>query len=99
MAYSIVLEDLPKKYLKKLTAPERRRLGRLIDSLASDPRPAACEAIETGKKSPTLYRIRSGNHRIVYLIQDDRLLVLVVRIANRGEVYRELIELARRYRP
>ena len=99
MSYSILIEDRARKYLKKLTLPERRRLARLIDSLASDPRPAACEAIETGKKNPTLYRIRSGRHRIVYLIKDDQLLVLVVRIANRRDVYRELIELARRYRP
>ena len=97
MHYSILIEDRARKYLKKLTLPERRRLARLIDSLASNPRPAACEAIETGK-NPTLYRIRSGNQRIVYLIKDDQLLVLVVRIANRGDVYKELIELARRYR-
>ena len=37
-----------------------------------------------------LYRFRSGDYRIVYLIEDDKLIVLVVRIGHRKEIYREL---------
>jgi mRNA interferase RelE/StbE len=53
--------------------------------LADDPRPQGSEKI-TG--SDDLYRIRSGDYRAIYTIQDDRLVVLVVRVAHRRDVYR-----------
>jgi mRNA interferase RelE/StbE len=56
-----------------------------IRALADDPRPQGSEKI-TG--SDDLYRIRSGDYRAIYTIQDDRLVVLVVRVAHRRDVYR-----------
>ena len=97
-AYKVVIENACKKYLKKLDLPERREVVKLIRSLAANPHPPKCEALETGKGTPTLYRIRSGRHRIIYAVRDEQLLVLVVRIADRKEVYRQLAQLAKRYR-
>lgn len=63
----------------------KRRVGEMIDSLALNPRPPNCVKL-TGEKNT--WRVRVSNWRILYEINDDRLLVLVIRIANRREVYR-----------
>ena len=70
------LQGIPKKDLKKI-------LGRIKD-LDVDPRPYGCEKL-TGQER---YRIRQGQYRIVYSIQDDVLTVWVVKVGHRKEVYR-----------
>jgi len=74
-------------------------VARKIDALADNPRPSGAEKLKGAKD---LWRIRSGNYRIIYTIQDEALLVLVIRIGHRREVYRYLMlieETARRTRP
>jgi mRNA interferase RelE/StbE len=61
----------------------RRILGR-IEALRDDPRPPGCQKLGGAE----LYRIRQGVHRIVYSIDDDRIVVEVIRIGHRREVYR-----------
>jgi len=56
-----------------------------IDALAQEARPAGCVKLAG---SPDLYRIRVGDYRIVYQIKDNELLVLVLSIGHRREVYR-----------
>jgi len=56
-----------------------------MDALAINPRPKGVKKL-TGLDS--LYRIRTGDYRIVYQVRDDRLIVLVVRIGHRKDVYR-----------
>ncbi|MGC4933038.1 type II toxin-antitoxin system RelE family toxin [Gordonia sp. DT30] len=56
-----------------------------IDSLASDPRPSGCIQLKGGGGE---FRIRVGDYRIIYDIQDDELVVLVLRLGHRREVYR-----------
>ena len=82
-----------KLYLKRSAAREleavgsrkdRRRLVAKIRSLAVDPRPPGCQKLSGSEK----YRVRQGSYRIVYSIEDDRLVVTVVRVAHRREVYR-----------
>ena len=63
---------------------DRRRLVAKIRSLADDLRPPGCQRLSGSEK----YRIRQGRYRIVYSIEDERLVVLVVRIAHRRDVYR-----------
>ncbi|PYM57636.1 MAG: hypothetical protein DMD79_20035 [Candidatus Rokuibacteriota bacterium] len=58
-------------------------MARKIDGLARDPRPSGVEKLAGSER---LYRVRSGDYRIVYEIQDERVLVLVVRIGHRREV-------------
>lgn len=70
------LEDLPKKDLKKLTEK--------IKTLASNPRPAGCEKLSGQER----YRIRQGNYRIIYEIEDVVRIVRVVKVGHRKEVYR-----------
>jgi len=88
--YSVYVTKAVKKTLKKLSKRDQKRIGDAISSLAINPRPnGVCKL--AGENS--LYRIRVGDYRIIYDIQDKKLTVLVVRIGLRGEIYRELWKL------
>lgn len=56
-----------------------------IESLAQDPRPAGCEKLSAEDK----YRIRQGDYRVVYQVEDDTREVTVFKIGHRREVYRQ----------
>ncbi|MHB1343024.1 MAG: type II toxin-antitoxin system RelE family toxin [Thermoleophilia bacterium] len=60
-----------------------------IDGLIDDPRPHGCEKL-SGHEG--LYRVRVGDHRVVYAVFDSVVLVLVLKIGNRAEVYERLRE-------
>ena len=86
MAYTIEVASGARRQLKKLDHEMQRRVGRRIDSLAEDPRPPG--VVKLTDVSPPLFRLREGDYRIIYAIRDDRLIVLVVRIAHRSDAYR-----------
>jgi mRNA interferase RelE/StbE len=73
------------KQLAKLDGSVRIRVAQRIDQLAENPRPQGCKKL---KGDDNLWRVRAGDYRIVFSIHDDLLLVLVIRIAHRREVYR-----------
>jgi mRNA interferase RelE/StbE len=64
---------------------DRQRVVAKIRSLGDDPRPSGCEKL-AGQEYR--YRIRSGPYRVIYSISDAELLVVVVRVGHRREVYR-----------
>jgi mRNA interferase RelE/StbE len=70
------LENIPKKDLKKIV--------KSIQSLAENPRPRGSKKISAQER----YRIRQGNYRIVYSIQDEELAVQIFKIGHRQEIYR-----------
>lgn len=86
MAHSIELKRSARKALEALPREEHVRVLRAIVTLAENPRPAGCKKL----RGEELWRIRAGDIRIVYEIHDDRLLVYVVRVGHRSEVYRKL---------
>ena len=63
---------------------ELRRVARKIADLAKAPRPTGCRKLSGGNE----YRLRQGDYRIVYAVDDQRQLVEVVKIGHRREVYR-----------
>lgn len=63
---------------------DRQRVVARIEALAEDPRPPGCTKL-SGQES---YRVRQGSYRIVYTVEDDRLIVEVVKVAHRKDVYR-----------
>jgi mRNA interferase RelE/StbE len=69
---------------RRLQGPMRTRVGDAIDALSADPRPRG--AVKLAGRDD--YRIRVGDHRIVYAVDDAEQIVLVARIAHRREVYR-----------
>lgn len=81
--YRIELRPAAIRALKKLDPPIRRRIQGAIALLANDPRPPAARAL---RGRPGL-RVRVGDYRIVYTIADDVLLVVVVTLGHRSDVY------------
>lgn len=63
---------------------DRRRVVRRIRDLANEPRPPGCEKLSGQDK----YRVRQGDYRNVYGIEDMKLVVTVVKVGHRGDVYR-----------
>lgn len=63
---------------------DRRRIVRRIRGLAADPRPPGCEKLSGRDR----YRLRQGTYRIVYSIEDENLVVYVVKVGYRKDVYR-----------
>ncbi len=83
-AYSIFFRDSVRKELTAIPKPDLRRIMERIAGLADNPRPAGCEKL-SGQEN---YRVRQGNYRIVYSIQDAQLVVWIVKVGHRREVYR-----------
>jgi len=81
--YRIELRPAAVRALRMLDPAVRQRLQGVIALLAQDPRPPASRALQ-GR--PGL-RVRVGDHRIIYTVTDDVLLVVVVTIGHRREVY------------
>ena len=85
MAWKIEFERPAAKAFRKLGHPDRERIGRYLrEKVAKSPRQFG-QAL-SGNLSG-LWRYRVGNHRIVCRIEDDALVVLIVRIAHRSRVY------------
>ena len=85
MAYAIELRPAARRDLKNLPPDVQKRIGRKIDSLADDPRPPGVEKLSGGEDD---YRVRVGDYRILYKIQDEVLLIVIVRVKHRREAYR-----------
>lgn len=85
MNYRIVFSAPAQRAFRKLTPQVQRRLDPAILELVKNPRPAGCVKL-SGPED--LYRIRVGDYRVVYQIQDALLLVLVLAIGHRREIYR-----------
>ncbi|MBN2700241.1 MAG: type II toxin-antitoxin system RelE family toxin [Methylohalobius sp. ZOD2] len=85
MAYEIELAASAKKQFDKLPANIRQRLAKTINQLSTTPRPPGVTKL---KGEDQLYRVRVGDYRIVYRIEDNRLLVLILKVGHRRAVYR-----------
>lgn len=86
MSYRIEFSPKADRLFRKLPADVRRRLGQKIDALADNPRPPGATKLQGPDE---FYRIRSGDYRVIYLIRDDRLLVLVIKVGHRRDIYRD----------
>lgn len=84
--YSIEYSKDIEKDLAKLPKTEVIKILAKVEGLAENPRPLGVEPLQGKLKG--LHRIRSGNYRIIYQIIDDRLIVLVVKVSHRRDVYR-----------
>jgi mRNA interferase RelE/StbE len=82
--YVIRLHPDAARAFRRLHGPLRDRIGNAIDALSADPRPHG--AVKLAGRND--YRIRVGDYRIIYAVDDDECLVLLARIAHRRDVYR-----------
>jgi mRNA interferase RelE/StbE len=85
MAYSVLLAPSAERQLKAFAGTTQKRIVTRLKALRHNPRPQGVKKL-TGEDD--LYRIREGTCRIIYTIQDKELVVLVVKIGDRKEVYR-----------
>ena len=84
MTYRVEVSRRAAKAVTSLDKPLRRKVLAAIDALSADPRPAGCKKLADQQA----WRIRVGDYRIIYEIHDQVLLILVVDIGHRREIYR-----------
>lgn len=82
--FAVQVDRAVAKLLRKLDRPVQARLVAALAGLATEPRPAGVKALAG---HPGLLRIRVGDYRIVYTVRDRELIVLVVHLGHRGDVY------------
>ena len=82
--YEILFKESVWKDLKGIPKKDLKRILARIEALGDDPHPIGCEKL-TGHE---LYRVRQGNYRILYSIQDNELTIWIVKVGHRKEVYR-----------
>jgi mRNA interferase RelE/StbE len=82
-SYRILIKPSAARELEQVPRADRLRIVQRIRLLADDPRPPGCEKLSGDDK----YRVRQGNYRIIYAIHDRELIVLVVKIGHRKDVY------------
>jgi len=87
MAYRILIKPQAEKAFSRMAKPLRRRIARTIDALAENPRPEGARKLVG---SECAYRIRVGDYRVVYEVAERVLVVYVIRIGHRKDVYRGL---------
>jgi mRNA interferase RelE/StbE len=85
VTYSVEVSPQAAKALAKIDENSRLRIVGVIELLACNPRPLGATMLRGGEHGR--WRVRAGDYRIVYAVEDDRLLVLVLRVAHRREVY------------
>jgi len=85
MTYTVIYQPSAERELRKLSRELQRRILNKVDTLASAPYPPGCEKL-AGKEN--LWRIRIGDYRVIYTVRNKELLILVVKVGHRGDVYR-----------
>lgn len=83
-SYELVFRKSVAKDLRSLSNREVARILERIRRLAVDPRPPGCEKLSGQER----YRVRQGVYRVIYEIQDAKLIVLIVKVGRRRDVYR-----------
>jgi mRNA interferase RelE/StbE len=84
MTYEIRLSPAAARQLRKFDSVSRRRIQAVLELLAEDPRPPAATRLVGGAGE---WRVRTGDYRVIYEIHDGQLLVLVLRMGHRRDVY------------
>jgi mRNA interferase RelE/StbE len=84
--YEIHLSSAAVQDYKKIPESEIEKINRTIDLLETNPRPAGYKKLQ----NRNAYRVRSGNYRIIYEIKDRELIILVIRVRHRSDVYKNI---------
>jgi mRNA interferase RelE/StbE len=83
MKYAVILAKSVQKQLDKLLQDVSPKIVRRLAGLESDPRPADCKKL----KGSEAWRIRIGDYRVIYEIRDRQLLVIVIAVGHRRDIY------------
>ena len=85
MAYQITFAPLARRQIKKLTRDVQSRVLERIEELKAEPRPVGVKKLADEEED--LYRIRVGDYRVIYQIHDRELIVLIVKVGPRRDIY------------
>jgi mRNA interferase RelE/StbE len=86
MSYQVVITIAAQRQLKKLVLAIQKDLIALIESLSEQPRPLDCKKLK-GRQNQ--YRVRSGDYRIIYSVEDTSLIIRVIKVGHRRDIYQE----------
>lgn len=82
--YRVVFRKSVARDMRRIPNRDLRRILATIDSLSEDPRPAGVEKLSELER----YRVRQGDYRIIYEIEDADVIIIVVKVGHRRDVYR-----------
>lgn len=82
--YKVYFKKSVWKDFESIPQNDLKRIMKVIESLGKEPRPSGCRKLSGQER----YRLRHGRYRIIYSIHDDELMVWVVKVGHRKEVYR-----------
>ncbi len=85
MSYSVAITRRAKKELEAISSPSFEVIEEKLNALADSPRPAGCKKLKGTEKT---WRIRAGDYRVVYEIDDAARAVTIIKIGHRSDVYR-----------
>ena len=83
-SYKILIKASAVKELKKIPKKNLSKVTERINSLAIDPSPPGCEKLTV----QNAYRLRQGSYRIIYTIDDEILVILVIKVGHRRDIYK-----------
>lgn len=83
--YRLIFKKSVTKDLRAIPQNDIARILQRIEALADDPRPAGCEKLSGQER----FRLRQGVYRMIYEIQDEDLVIVVVKVGHRRDVYRD----------
>ena len=92
MSYQVTFDPGAAREFAKLPQTHKRQLADVIDQLAEDPRPIGSKKLVNADA----YKVRVGDYRIVYAIRDAALIVLVVKVGHRRDVYKDIDAIRKR---
>jgi mRNA interferase RelE/StbE len=83
--YRIEVSATAERQIRKLPRADQIRVIRVIQALATDPRPAGCRKL-SGQHD--VFRVRIGRYRVLYSIEDRRVVIVVLKVGDRKDIYR-----------
>ena len=83
--YRVEVSATAERQLRRLARADQVRLIRAMQALSTDPRPPGCRKLSG---YDDVFRVRVGRYRIVYAIEDRRLVIIVLKVGDRKDVYR-----------
>lgn len=87
MAYELQFKPSAARQFKKLDREMQKRIARRLDALVTEPLPPDAKKLQA---ELDLYRIRVGDYRLIYQLRNKQLLILVVAVGHRRDIYRKL---------
>jgi len=86
--YKLLIKPSAVKEIEAISRrKDRQRIIKQIQNLAANPRPEGCQKLSGRER----YRLRQGSYRIVYSVEDDTLVVYIVRVGHRKDIYRKTL--------